>query len=77
MSKLYEEKTEDYYLKAYAIGPKLPPVLYGLADLYASNGDVAKFKPVAEAILANWPDDKQMRGARDRSQTSTCALQPL
>ncbi len=60
-------KTEDYsaaeqaYLKALAIGPKLPPVLYGLASLYASGSDRVKFIQTAETILSYWPDDAQLK----------------
>lgn len=54
-------KAESYYLAARAIGPKLPPVLYELLNLYKERGDSAKAKEVAETILSFWPDDTEVR----------------
>jgi len=53
----YLEKAEDYLLKAYQIGPKLPPVLYGLFDLYYALGETAKARNIAEIILNYWPEE--------------------
>lgn len=49
-------KAEEYYLAAYAIGPKLPPVLYGLLNLYQNRGDAEKLNKVAGEILGYWPN---------------------
>jgi len=57
----YFQKSEEYYLKTYAIGPKLPPVLYGLANLYLNHGDFDKAKKLAEEILKYWPDDDRLK----------------
>lgn len=43
-----------------SIGPKLPPVLYGLLSLYATKGDIANEKEVAETILKYWPQDTRV-----------------
>jgi len=59
-SKDYFMKSQDYYQKAYAIGPKLPPVLYGMFNLYGLVGDKADAEKVGEIILQYWPDDKNV-----------------
>ena len=56
----YMKKAEDYYLKARAIGPKLPPVLYGLLTIYQAEGDQVKFTEVAQTILSLWPNDSNL-----------------
>ena len=56
----YYQKTEEHYLNAFRIGPKLPPVLYGLLNLYRMSGDKNKIKEIASAILSYWPDDKEV-----------------
>jgi len=54
------QKAESYFQKAYAIGPKLPPVLYGLIDLYYKKGDIPKIKEIGGIILQYWPDAKDV-----------------
>ncbi len=54
-------KAEHYYLAARAIGPKLPPVLYELLNLYKEKGEVVKAKEVAQTILSLWPNDTEVR----------------
>lgn len=49
-------KAERYYLEARAIGPKLPPVLYALHDLYGAAGQTEKRAEVRDAIIRLWPD---------------------
>ena len=51
-------RAEEYFLKAYAIGPKLPPVLYSLFDIYKLKGDNEKLKNIVSEILRYWPDDE-------------------
>ena len=51
-------RAEQYYLAARAIGPRLPPVLYGLLDLYRSKGNTEKMRAVAKDILNYWPNDE-------------------
>lgn len=53
-------KAVEYYLKARAVGPKLPPVLYGLLSLYNAKGDIANEKEVAAEILKYWPQDARV-----------------
>jgi len=54
------EKAESYFLKAYQIGPKLPPVLYGLFDLYKESQQKEKAIKIAQEILSYWPEDKKV-----------------
>lgn len=55
------KKTESYFLKAYEIGPKLPPVLYGMVSLYYAHRDFDKVKTIAGEILTYWPDDERLK----------------
>ncbi len=54
------QKAESFFQAAYAIGPKLPPVLYGLLDVYRMEGNNEKAKQIGETILQYWPDDKNV-----------------
>ncbi|MBN2197935.1 hypothetical protein JW698_01960 [Candidatus Wolfebacteria bacterium] len=54
------EKAENYFKKAYVIGPKLPPVLYGMFDFYKAKGDVVTAKEIGEEILNYWPNDEEI-----------------
>ena len=64
----YGQKPEDfkkalnYYERAFMIGPKLPPVLYGLFNLYIQSGQKDKAKEIGQIILNYWPDNDQIRG---------------
>ncbi len=55
------QKSEFYYKKAYEIGPKLPPVLYGMLDLYKSKGDEVNAEKIRGEILKYWPDDESVK----------------
>ena len=61
-SKFHNENdyklTEQYYLKALSIGPRLPPVLYGLLDLYRQKGEKTKMRDIAKIIVGYWPSDE-------------------
>ncbi|MBI2278844.1 MAG: hypothetical protein HYU81_02170 [Candidatus Brennerbacteria bacterium] len=48
---------EAYYLAARAIGPKLPPVLYSLYDLYGTSEQLEKRAEVRDAIIRLWPEE--------------------
>jgi tetratricopeptide (TPR) repeat protein len=50
----------DYYRRARELGPKLPPVLYGLLTLYSAVGDDENTREVGETILKYWPDDSRV-----------------
>ena len=52
---------EQYYLKALDIGPRLPPVLYGLMDLYRMKGDKANMERIANIIVGYWPSDESVQ----------------
>lgn len=51
------ERALGYYRDALLIGPNLPPVLYGLMDIYRIGGDVDGVMEMASRILAIWPSD--------------------
>ena len=50
------KKAVDYYLQAYAIGPKLPPVLYNLLQIYNAGGDKEGVLKIGNEILSYWDD---------------------
>ncbi len=50
----------DYYKRARELGPKLPPVLYGLLTLYSAVGDDENTREVGGTILKYWPDDSRV-----------------
>jgi tetratricopeptide (TPR) repeat protein len=54
------DKAVGYYLKAREIGPKLPPVLYGLLTLYNATGDEKGVREVGGEILKHWPQDTRV-----------------
>ena len=55
-------KAEHYYRAALALGPKLPPVLYGLLNLYTLDNNKEKAAQIAQTILKYWPDDSNIQG---------------
>jgi hypothetical protein len=50
------KKAEEYYLAAFKIGPKLPPVLFGLLELYRAAGDHKKYEDIAKLVVTYWPN---------------------
>lgn len=58
----YGRKTEDfaraeaYFKAALVIGPKLPPVLFSLLDLYRKSGNDQRANEIRSVILGFWPD---------------------
>ena len=55
------QKAEEYWQKAFAIGPKLPPVLYGMLNLYQAKSDQEKIKEISEIIIQYWPEDEKIK----------------
>ena len=55
------QKAEEYWQKAFVIGPKLPPVLYGMLNLYQAKGDQEKIKEISEIIIQYWPEDEKIK----------------
>ncbi|MEK7089533.1 MAG: hypothetical protein AAB920_01815 [Patescibacteria group bacterium] len=55
-------RTEAYYKQILSFGPKLPPALYGLFELYSRAGDKENMRKVGETILSYWPSDTNIRG---------------
>ncbi len=54
-------QAENYLRTALVFGPKLPPVLYGLLDLYQYRGDREKIREIATTILTYWPSDTDVQ----------------
>jgi tetratricopeptide (TPR) repeat protein len=55
-------KAEEYYRKAIEMGPNLPPVLYEMFNFYYSaQGQEEKAREIGNRILANWPNDEEVR----------------
>ena len=66
----------NFFLEARAIGPNLPPVLYGLLQFYAAAGRADKMLEVGKTILQYWPDDQGVQKvvtALENYQTKTSA----
>jgi tetratricopeptide (TPR) repeat protein len=55
------QKAIDYLEKAHEIGPNLPPPLYKLLNLYLMHGDKENSKRIGALILANWPQDENVK----------------
>lgn len=51
---------EQYFRKGLAVGPHLPPMLYGLMDLYRMKGDHRGMEEIGNRILAIWPEDHRI-----------------
>lgn len=49
---------EKYLRDVLAIGPNLPPALYGLLEIYQLNADNEKLLEVAREIVKHWPQDE-------------------
>jgi tetratricopeptide (TPR) repeat protein len=54
-------EAEKYYRQALEKAPDLPPVLYGLFELYANAGRKEKVFEIGNVILGNWPDDSEVK----------------
>lgn len=52
---------QAYYEEAEALGPERPQPLYGLFDVYRTEGNVSSTARVANKILSLWPADTKMR----------------
>lgn len=59
------KKALDYYLKGYAIAPKLPPLLYSMFNLYRAHGDATNMNKIGQQILGYW-DDPSVKSALNR-----------
>ncbi len=57
----YFLKAKKYYEEGLALGPKRPQFLYGMFDMYRTEGNVEKSKAIADQILTQWPDDTRIR----------------
>jgi tetratricopeptide (TPR) repeat protein len=71
-------KSEESYRAALAIGPKLPPVLYSLFDLYREAGDANKVLEIGSTILKYWPSDEQVGSIlRQLTGSQSAATNPV
>lgn len=59
-------KSEAYQRQAFEIGPNLPPVLYGLLDIYQASGDDVKLKEIVSDIVKYWPEDEGVQKVLQR-----------
>lgn len=55
------QKMDSYMHAAYAIGPKLPPVLYNLFDIYRMEKNIPKAEEIGQEILEYWPDAQEIK----------------
>ncbi|MCL4404043.1 tetratricopeptide repeat protein [Patescibacteria group bacterium] len=65
------QKALAYFKDAYGLGPKLPPVLYSLFQLYTASGDLKDAVDVARQINTYWPSDQQIAGFLKQYTSST------
>lgn len=62
----YLEAAQNYYSKGLTLGPKRPQFLYGMFDIYRTEGNVDGAKAIAAQILSQWPtDERARRGLQD------------
>ncbi|MDO8536766.1 MAG: hypothetical protein Q7R94_00780 [bacterium] len=52
---------KKYYSRGLELGPKRPQFLYGMFDVYRTEGNVEASKAIAAQILSQWPDDERTR----------------
>lgn len=57
----YFLKAKKYYEQGLALGPKRPQFLYGVFDIYRTEGNVQKAIEVHDRIIAQWPDDQRIK----------------
>jgi tetratricopeptide (TPR) repeat protein len=55
------KKAEEYYKEALKRGPKVPPVLFGLLELYNTAGKKEEVWALKEKILHYWPNDEGLK----------------
>ncbi|MDP2599070.1 MAG: hypothetical protein Q8P49_04535 [Candidatus Liptonbacteria bacterium] len=53
----YLQDAKKYYEQGFALGPKRPQPLYGLFDVYRTEGNVEASVKIANQILSQWPND--------------------
>ncbi len=69
------KKSEEYFKKAQSIGPKLPPVLYDLFELYRLRGDSENIKKIGEEILKYWPGDENVKSIINAATNTTLSVE--
>ena len=57
------QKAIGYLEKAHEIGPNLPSPMYKLLSLYLLHGDKESVQRMGNLILANWPQDENVKAA--------------
>jgi hypothetical protein len=51
---------QEYYEEGVAKGPNRPQALYGLFDVYRTEGNVASTTAIVNRIMTNWPTDQSI-----------------
>jgi hypothetical protein len=59
----YLNDAEKFFKLGLEKSPNRPQFLYGLFDIYRTNGDKVKAKETADKILSLWPDDVRVGAA--------------
>lgn len=54
---------QQYYEEGNALGPNRPQPLYGLFDVYRTEGNIASTTAIANKIISNWPSDQSIKQA--------------
>ncbi len=60
------KKAEEAFLKGHELGPRTPPILYRLVDIYLKKGDMENARKYGDLILTYWPQDDKVRAAIGR-----------
>ena len=55
------QAADNYYAQGLALGPNRPQFLYGLFDIYRTEGNVQSSTAIAAKILSQWPDDQRTK----------------
>lgn len=57
----YLAASKRYYLQGLELGPKRPQFLYGMFDVYRTEGNIEGAKKIADQLLSQWPDDERAK----------------
>lgn len=62
----YLQDAHKYYGKGLELGPKRPQPLYGMFDVYRTEGNVEASVQIANQILSQWPTDARTQAGLDQ-----------
>ena len=72
--KEYLDVAEQYFIKAFELGPRSQQPLYALLDIYLVKQDAGRVQKLAEQIRAQWPSDTRVAAILEAiAQTKTQA----